>query len=230
MDLIHLGSRSLVLLFRLRCMTQPSHANPHRIFWHCFSRLSETLRKPLETQGNPHSCSGNPEVTPLNAFTHPLRPYKAFTPASRVSFLGADASTSAQYWTEATHTQPLSTLSGQDSLTRALKTSCHLELKIRCLPSPLLTSRHLWDSNPRGETPSAQQADALTARPKCLLPEEASQLHSSPGSHVTVSLCFLCPLTSPSHPLSPTHENNVHQPEIESGSHRWQRCILPLDH
>ena len=60
-------------------MTQPSHANPHRIFWHCFSRLSETLRKPLETQGNPHSCSGNPEVTPLNAFTHPLRPYKAFT-------------------------------------------------------------------------------------------------------------------------------------------------------
>ena len=27
--------------------------------------------------------------------------------------------------------------------------------------------RHLWDSNPRGETPSAEQADALTARPKC---------------------------------------------------------------
>ena len=53
------------------------------------------------------------------------------------------------------NTQPLSTLSGQDSLTRALKTSCHLELKIRWLPSPLLTSRHLWDSNPRGETPSA---------------------------------------------------------------------------
>ena len=53
------------------------------------------------------------------------------------------------------NTQPLSTLSGQDSLTRALKTSCHLELQIRWLPSPLLTSRHLWDSNPRGETPSA---------------------------------------------------------------------------
>ena len=27
--------------------------------------------------------------------------------------------------------------------------------------------RHLWDSIPRGETPSAQQADALAARPKC---------------------------------------------------------------
>ena len=67
------------------------------------------------------------------------------------------------------NTQPLSTLSGQDSLTRALKTSCHLELKIRWLPSPLLTSRHLWDSNPRGETRVAWQADALAARPKCLL-------------------------------------------------------------
>ena len=64
------------------------------------------------------------------------------------------------------NTQPLSTLSGQDSLTRALKTSCHLELEIRWLPSPLLTSRNLWDSNPRGETPSAQQANALTARLK----------------------------------------------------------------
>ena len=53
------------------------------------------------------------------------------------------------------HTTLEHTLSGQDSLTRALKTSCHLELKIRWLPSPLLTSRHLWDSNPRGETPSA---------------------------------------------------------------------------
>ena len=67
------------------------------------------------------------------------------------------------------NTQPLSTLSGQDSLTRALKTSCHLELKIRWLPSPLLTSQHLWDSNPRGETRVAWQADALAARPKCHL-------------------------------------------------------------
>ena len=48
---------------------------------------------------------------------------------------------------------------------------------------------------------------------------------------MTVSLCFLCsPLTSPPYPLSPTHENNVHQPGIEPGSHRWQRSILPLDH
>ena len=59
---------------------QPSSLPPHRIFWHRFSLLSETLRKPL---GNPRKPSqlqrkpgGNP---PLNALTHPLRPYKAFT-------------------------------------------------------------------------------------------------------------------------------------------------------
>ena len=40
----------------------------------------------------------------------------------------------------------------------------------------------------------------------------------------------MLPLTSPPYPLSPTHENNVHQPEIGPGSHRWQRYILPLDH
>ena len=51
------------------------------------------------------------------------------------------------------NTQPLSTLSGQDSLTRALKTSCHLERKIRWLPSPLLTSRHLWDSRTHAGRP-----------------------------------------------------------------------------
>ena len=176
----------------------------------------------METQGNPHSCSGNPEVTPLNAFTHPLRPYKAFT-----------LHRAFRFWAQTPRrlhsigrgsTQPLSTLSGQDSLTRALKTSCHLELKIRWLPSPLLTSRHLWDSNPRGKTPCLSRSANVSSA------KSASQLHSSPGSHVTVSLCFLCPLTSPSHPLSPTHENNVHQPGIEPGSHQWQRRILPLDH
>ena len=129
------------------------------------------------------------------------------------------------------NTQPLSTLSGQDSLTRALKTSCHLELKIRWLPSPLLTSRNLWDSNPRGETPSAEQADALAARPKCLLQNLQVSCCVPVQAVMSLSVSASCaPLTSPSHPLSPTHENNVHQPGIEPGSHRWQGCILPLDH
>ena len=30
--------------------------------------------------------------------------------------------------------------------------------------------------------------------------------------------------------LQPGHEKKVHQPGIEPGSRRWQRCILPLDH
>ena len=38
------------------------------------------------------------------------------------------------------------------------------------------------------------------------------------------------PFTSLSHPLSPTHESNVHQPGVETVPYRWQRCILPLDH
>ena len=106
------------------------------------------------------------------------------------------------------NTQPLSTLSGQDSLTRALKTSCHLELKIRWLPSPLLTSRHLWDSNPRGEAPSALSSANLLQ--VSWIPVQAVMWLSVSAS--------CAPLTSPSHPLSPTHENNVHQPGIEPGS------------
>ena len=171
-------------------MTQPSHASPHRIFWHCFSRLSETLRKPWKPKEKPSQLQrkpgGNP---PLNAFTHPLRPYKAFT-----------LHRAFRFWTQTPrtvldggNTQPLSTLSGQDSLTRALKTSCHLELKIRWLPSPLLTSRHLWTrtyaGRPRRLSRSAKVSSA----------KSASQLRSSPGSHVTVSLCFLCPPHLPRH-------------------------------
>ena len=104
-------------------------------------------------------------------------------------------------------------------------------------PSPLLTSRHLWDSNPRGETPSAGLAGRrLSCSAKVSSAKSASQLHSSPGSHVTVSLCFLCPLTSPSHPLSPTHENSVHQPGIDrtqvtsmATMYSTTRPLMPLE-
>ena len=30
--------------------------------------------------------------------------------------------------------------------------------------------------------------------------------------------------------LSVLHNGEMHQPGIEPGTHRWQRCILPLDH
>ena len=123
------------------------------------------------------------------------------------------------------NTQPLSTLSGQDSLTRALKTSCHLELKIRWLHP-----HHYLQVDTCGIRTHAGRPHRLSRSANVSSAKSASQLHSSPGSHVTVSLCFLCPLTSPSHPLSPTHENNVLQSSMEPGSHRWHRRILPLDH
>ena len=53
------------------------------------------------------------------------------------------------------------------------------------------SKRHLWDSNPRGETPSAEQADALAARPKCLLlqgkPNDISTLAAIPTPQGRVS-------------------------------------------
>ena len=73
---------------------------------HFVALFQPPVRNPqetLETQGNPHSCSGNPEVTPSKCLHTPFAPLQGFHPASRVSFLGADASTSAQYWTEVTH-------------------------------------------------------------------------------------------------------------------------------
>ena len=209
-------------------MTQPSHANPHRIFWHCFSRLSETLRKPLETQGNPHSCSGNPEVTPLNAFTHPLRPYKAFTLHRAFRFWAQTPrrlhSIGRRQHTTLEHTFRARQLD-----------ACAEDVMPPGTQDPLATLTTPYKSTPVGFEPTRGDPIGLAGRrlsrsAKVSSAKSASQLHSSPGSHVTVSLCFLCPLTSPSHPLSPTHENNVHQPGIEPGSHRWQRCILPLDH
>ena len=76
MDLIHIGSRSPCTPFSssLHDTTFSRQSTPHFL-----ALFQPPVRNPQETLGNPHSCSGNPEVTPLNAFTHPLRPYKAFT-------------------------------------------------------------------------------------------------------------------------------------------------------
>ena len=45
--------------------------------------------------------------------------------------------------------------------------------------------------------------------------------------HTTAILLFAHPYYTMAMWL---HDGNVHQPGIEPGSHRWQRCILPLDH
>ena len=91
---------------------------------------------------------------------------------------------------------------------------------------PLATLTTPYKSTPVGFEPMRGDPIGLAGR-RVSSGKSASQLHSSPGSHVTVSLCFLC---SPHLAISPALENNVHQPGIVPGSHRWQRCILPLDH
>ena len=207
-------------------MTQPSHASPHRIFWHCFSRLSETLRKPL---GNPRKPSQlqrkHTEVTPSKCLHTPFAPLQGFHPASRVSFLGADASHSIgrRQHTILEHTFRARQLD-----------PCAEDVMPPGTQDPLATLTTPYKSTPVGFEPTRGDPRSLAGRrlsrsAKVSSAKSASQLRSSPGSHVTVSLCFLCPLTSPSHPLSPTHENNVHQLGIEPGSHQWRRCILPLD-
>ena len=172
-------------------MTQPSHANPHRIFWHCFSRLSETLRKPLETQGNPHSCSGNPEVTPLNAFTHPLRPYKAFTLHRAFRFWAQTPrrlhSIGRRQHTTLEHTFRARQLD-----------ACAEDVMPPGTQDPLATLTTPYKSTPVGFEPTRGDPIGLAGRrlsrsAKVSSAKSASQLHSSPGSHVTVSLCFLCP-------------------------------------
>ena len=173
-------------------MTQPSHANPHRIFWHCFSRLSETLRKPLETPWKPSQLQrkpgGNP---PLNAFTHPLRPYKAFTlhrafrfwaqTPRRLHSIGRRQNTTLEHTFRA----------------RQLD-ACAEDVMPPGTQDPLATLTTPYKSTPVGFEPTRGDPIGLAGRrlsrsAKVSSAKSASQLHSGPGSHVTVSLCFLCP-------------------------------------
>ena len=107
-------------------MTQPSQANPHRIF---LAPFQPPVRNPQETPGKPSQLQrkpgGNP---PLTALAHPLRPYKAFFhPASRVSFFCAQTQTPRRL-----HSIGRGNTFRASQLD-ALKTSCHLELKVRWL-------------------------------------------------------------------------------------------------
>ena len=83
---------------------------------------------------------------------------------------------------------------------------------------PLATLTTPYKSTPVGFEPTRGDPDALAARPKC--PLQNLQVSCIPVQAVmSLSASASCaPLTSPSHPLSPTHENNVHQPGIEPGS------------
>ena len=73
---------------------------------------------------------------------------------------------------------------------------------------PLATLTTPYKSTPMGFEPTRGDPVGLAGRRLSLLAKvssakSASQLHSSPGSHVTVSLCFLCPPYLPiSHALT----------------------------
>ena len=140
---------------------------------------------------------GNP---PLIALTPPLRPYKAFTLHRAFRFW---AQTSERlHSTGRGNTQPLGTLSGQDSLTRALKMSCHLDLNFRWLG---INPHHSLQVDTCGIRTHARDTIGLAARrlsrsANVSYAKSASQLLCSPGSHVTVTanLWFLWP-PSPHH-------------------------------
>ena len=147
----------------------------------------------MDTQGNPHSCSGNPEVTPSKCLHTPFALTRLSPCIARFVFgrRRLDVCTVL----DGGNTQPLSTLSGQDSLTRALKTY----VMPPGTQDPLATLTTPYKSTPVGFEPTRGDPIGLAGRRlsrlgKVSSAKSASQLHSSPGSHVTVSLCFLCPL------------------------------------
>ena len=126
--MIHIGSRSPCTPFSssLHDTTFSRQSTPH-----FFGTVSAACQKPSKKPlGNLRKLSqlqrkpgGNP---PLIALTVPLRPYNTFTLHRAFRFW---AKTSRRLHSIGRgNTQPLGTLSGQDSLTRALKMSCHLDL------------------------------------------------------------------------------------------------------
>ena len=194
-------------------MTQPSQANPHRIFLAPFQppvrnpqetpgKPKETLTVAAETRRQPPSNCPRAPFAPLQGFLFTLhRAFRFF----RAHYLARQHFPGKPAW-RAEDVMPPGT---QDPL------AWHP-------PSPLLTSRHLWESSPRGGDPIGSAGRCLSRSAKVSSRKSASQLPSSPGFHVTVSLRFLCSPTSPPYPLSPTHENRVRRPGVKPGSHRWQ--------
>ena len=191
--MIHIGSRSPCTPFSssLHDTTFSRQSTPH--FWHCFSRLSETSGNPLETQGNPSQLQrkpgGNP---PLNAFTHPLRPYKAFTLHRAFRFWAQTPrrlhSIGRRQHTTLEHTFRARQLD-----------ACAEDVMPPGTQDPLATLTTPYKSThagfePRRGDPIGLAGRRLSCSGKVSSAKSASQLHSSPGSHVTVSLCFLCPL------------------------------------
>ena len=93
---------------------------------------------------------------------------------------------------------------------------------------------HQWQ---RCILPLSTDADAPSAF-LCVLPR-FDRYHASAGNRTRVT--SMATMYSSTRPLVWIHHwrssvccrvltDTMHQPGIEPGSHRWQRCILPLDH
>ena len=203
-------------------MTQPSHANPRRIFWHCFSRLSETLRKPLETQGNPHSCSRNPEVTPSKCLHTPFAPLQGFHPASRISFLGAQTPRRLHSIGRRQHTTLEHTFRARQL------DACAEDVMPPGTQDPLATLTTPYKSTPVGFEPTREDPDALAARPTCLLQNLQVSCCVPVQAVMSLSVSASC-APSPRH-LTRSHRLMrtmcISRESNEPRSHRWQRCIL----
>ena len=151
-------------------MTQPSQANPHRIF---LAPFQPPVRNPQETPGKPKEtltvAAETRRQPPSNCPRTPFAPLQGFLSPCIARFVFFCAQTQTP--------RRLHSIGRGNTFRASQLDACAEDVMPPGTqgplawhqPSPLLTSRHLWDSNPHGKTPSAQQADALAARPKCLL-------------------------------------------------------------
>ena len=149
LDLIHIGSRSPCTPFSssLHDTTFPRQSTPHFL-----ALFQPPVRNPQETPWKPkETLTVAAEPPPSKCLHTPFAPLQGFHPASRVSFLGADASHSIgrRQHTTLEHTFRARQL---DPCAEDVMPPGTQDPLAWHQPSPLLTSRHLWDSNPRGET------------------------------------------------------------------------------
>ena len=218
--MIHIGSRSPCTPFSssLHDTTFSRQSTPHFL-----ALFQPPVRNPQETLGNPHSCSGNPEVTPLNAFTHPLRPYKAFTLHRAFRFWAQTPrrlhSIGRRQHTTLEHTFRARQLD-----------ACAEDVMPPGTQDPLATLTTPYKSTPVGFKPTRGDPDALAARPKCLLQNLQVSCCIPVQAVMSLSVSASC---APS-PRHLTRSHRLMRTVCASAGNRtrvrWQRCILPLDH
>ena len=190
--MIHIGSRSPCTPFSSSLHDTAFSRQSTPRFWHCFSRLSETLRKPLGNPRKPSQLQWKPGGNPSKCLHTPFALTRLSPCIARFVFgrRRLDVCTVL----DGGNTQPLSTLSRARQLD-----ACAEDVMPPGTQDPLATLTTPYKSKPVGFEPTRGDPIGLAGQRlshsgKVSSAKSASQLHFSPGSHVTVSLCFLCPL------------------------------------